>query len=49
MDSYKTENFLKIIKPMEGVDLMLAYKNSNDYNPEFVELLVEKNGHSPLR
>ena len=37
-----SENFLKIIKAMQDSDLLLAYKNSNDYSPEFVEMLIDE-------
>ena len=41
-NNQQTKDFLKKIKSMENVDLMLAYKNRSDYVPEFVELLVEE-------
>ena len=43
-DNYQTEKFLRTIESMEDTDLMLTYKNCNDYNLEFVELLVEEVG-----
>jgi len=43
-NNYQTENFLKTIKSLEDADLISVYKNHNDYNPEFVELLVEEMG-----
>ena len=41
-NNYQTENFLRTIKSMKDTDLMLAYKNRSDYNPEFVALLDEE-------
>jgi len=36
------EDWLKTIKSMEKSDLMSAYRNRSDYNPEFAKLLLEE-------
>jgi len=42
--NYQTDYFLSTIKAMKDNDLMSAYENRREYNPEFVELLLEEMG-----